>query len=233
MKLVLDLHRISKQFQKSVTSLEDVVGMYQAVLKLKGLIEALKHVETKTDHGKELVDKTYLTHFEVRIPRGFGTSLAILRVAEKDTCAIHNKRKYIELETIKSGVYFTMTTLKELAVQHQESTQAYSRTQSGLVKEVVSIASTFTPVLEALNGSLTHLDVIMSPSKPIGHSTGVMFLPWGASASKYIVKLDRHVEVEGTEVEDTVIEEIEDAAIKDAAMEIKEIEGGEVLKQAA
>ncbi|THH15823.1 hypothetical protein EW146_g4722 [Bondarzewia mesenterica] len=230
MKLVLDLHRISKQFQKSVTSLEDVVSVYQAVLKLKGLIEALKHVETKTDHGKELVDETYLMHFEQyseslekyaemveqtldlaelerhnyvikpdydeRLQKladalfavrdgldaehakvGLDLELELnkklhlensatygycFRLTKNDARAIHNKRKFIELGTIKSGVYFTTTTLKELAVQHQESTQAYSRTQSGLVKEVVSIASTYTPVLEALNGSLAHLDVILS-----------------------------------------------------------------------
>ncbi|THH10135.1 hypothetical protein EW146_g8462 [Bondarzewia mesenterica] len=70
-----------------------------------------------------------------------------------------------------------------------------------------------------------------APRKPTGHSTGVMFFMWGASASKYIVKLDKHmpapfnpqhVEVEGTEDEDMEIEKIEDAAIKNAAMEIED-----------
>ncbi|THH13398.1 hypothetical protein EW146_g6812 [Bondarzewia mesenterica] len=57
-----------------------------------------------------------------------------------------------------------------------------------------------------------------------------------------------HMEVEGTDVEDmdvegmevedmdvegTEVEEIENTAITDATMEIEEIEGGEVLKQAA
>jgi DNA mismatch repair protein MSH2 len=48
--------------------------------------------------------------------------------------------KYIELGTIKSGVYFTTKKLKALAMDYQESTNEYQRTQSGLVKEVVSIA---------------------------------------------------------------------------------------------
>lgn len=60
----------------------------------------------------------------------------------QDARAIHNKRKYIELGTVKSGVYFTTTRLKGLALEHQEATEAYARTQSGLVKEVVSIAGT-------------------------------------------------------------------------------------------
>ena len=62
-------------------------------------------------------------------------------------------------------------------MEYQEATEAYSRTQSGLVKEVVSIAclypffpfsssinvlaATYTPVLESLNGVLAHLDVIL------------------------------------------------------------------------
>lgn len=35
MKLMPDMHRISKRFQKSVASLEDVVRVYQAVLKVR------------------------------------------------------------------------------------------------------------------------------------------------------------------------------------------------------
>jgi DNA mismatch repair protein MSH2 len=62
-------------------------------------------------------------------------------------------------------------------MEYQEASEAYSRTQSGLVKEVVSIAclyfpfscrpntevfvATYTPVLESLNGVLAHLDVIL------------------------------------------------------------------------
>ena len=74
-------------------------------------------------------------------------------------------------------MYFTTTKLKNFAMEYQEATEAYSRTQSGLVKEVVSIAclypffpfsssinvlaATYTPVLESLNGVLAHLDVIL------------------------------------------------------------------------
>lgn len=63
----------------------------------------------------------------------------------QDARAISNKRKYIELGTVKSGVYFTTTKLKNFAMEYQEATQAYSRTQSGLVKEVVSIACLYSP----------------------------------------------------------------------------------------
>lgn len=88
--------------------------------------------------------------------------------------------KYIELGTIKSGVYFTTKKLKALAMDYQESTNEYQRTQSGLVKEVVSIAckilfscylaihidsflhiATYTPVLENLDLIIAQLDVII------------------------------------------------------------------------
>ena len=110
---------------------------------------------------------------------GLLTSLVYPRSlnGHQDARAISNKRKYIELGTVKSGVYFTTTKLKGFAMEYQESTEAYSRTQSGLVKEVVSIAclyspfscsltadnsaATYTPVLESLNGVLAHLDVIL------------------------------------------------------------------------
>lgn len=58
----------------------------------------------------------------------------------QDAKAIHNDKKYIELGTIKSGLFFTTKTLKNLATDHHDTTEAYSKTQSGLVKEVVNIA---------------------------------------------------------------------------------------------
>ncbi|TFY78244.1 hypothetical protein EWM64_g5769 [Hericium alpestre] len=230
MKYMPDMNRICKRFQKSVASLEDVVRVYQAVLKLAGLIETLKHVDMPTERSKELIQETYLARFEeyatsldkyaemteetldlaeldrhnyvikpdydARLKalaeklrevrdgldeehRDVGLDLGLeldkklhlensatygycMRLTKNDARAIQNKRKYIELGTTKSGVFFTTTTLKELAVEYQDATTQYSRTQSGLVKEVVRIASTYTPVLENLNGVLAHLDVILS-----------------------------------------------------------------------
>ncbi|KIP09722.1 hypothetical protein PHLGIDRAFT_300246 [Phlebiopsis gigantea 11061_1 CR5-6] len=63
LKLLPDMHRICKRFQKSVASLEDVVRVYQAVLKLEGLISNLENVDTSEEY-KTLVDETYLTKFK-------------------------------------------------------------------------------------------------------------------------------------------------------------------------
>jgi DNA mismatch repair protein MSH2 len=53
------------------------------------------------------------------------------------------------------------STLKGLAEEYKTNSQAYARAQAGLVKQVVGIAATYTPVLEGLNDVIAHLDVIL------------------------------------------------------------------------
>ncbi|KLO12951.1 DNA mismatch repair protein MSH2 [Schizopora paradoxa] len=230
LRMMPDMHRISKRFQKSVASLEDVVRVYQAVQKLSGMIEALEVVETERDSQKELVEEIYLvplrkhnenlqkysemveqtidleelsSHNFVIKPdyddrlreladklmelrdgldsehRNVGRDLDVeldkklhlensqvygycFRLTKNDAKAIHGDKKYIELGTIKSGVFFTTKKLKSIAEDYQECRDSYTKTQSGLVKEVVNIAATYTPVLEVLDDQIANLDVIIS-----------------------------------------------------------------------
>ncbi|KAN0086029.1 MutS domain V domain containing protein [Tylopilus felleus] len=230
LKLMPDLHRLSKRFKKGVASLEDVVRVYQVVLKLPGLIETLEAIQYERQAHEKLVDEVYLklfktlsdslskysdmvettldlasldTHTYTIKPaydeglqrlanklmeardgldaehRAVGKDLGLnldkklhlensatygycFRLTKNDAKAIVNSKKYIELGTVKSGVYFTTKTLKSFATDYQETNDGYQRTQSGLVKEVVNIASTYTPVLEKLDHVLAHLDVIIS-----------------------------------------------------------------------
>ncbi|CCL99791.1 uncharacterized protein FIBRA_01813 [Fibroporia radiculosa] len=231
LKMMPDMHRICKRFQKSVASLEDVVRIYQAVLKLEGLIATVEGIETVHEGYKELIEETYLTKlqesnsslskyaemveqtldldelerhnfvikpdYDARLQtladklkdlrdgldqehRDVANDLDIeidkklhlensptygycFRVTKNDSKVIaKQKKKYTELCTLKNGVFFTTRTLKELATDYQETTEMYAKTQSGLVKEVVNIASTYTPVLESWNTVLAHLDVIVS-----------------------------------------------------------------------
>ncbi|KIJ14608.1 hypothetical protein PAXINDRAFT_163339 [Paxillus involutus ATCC 200175] len=230
LKLMPDLHRLSKRFKKGVASLEDVVRVYQVVLKMPGLLETLEGIAYEHEAHRALVEDVYLgpfrllstnlskysdmvettldlasldTHTYAIKPeydeglqglatklmetrdgldaehRAAGKDLGLeldkklhlensatygycFRLTKNDAKVIGKNKKYIELGTIKSGVYFTTKTLKSLATEYQETTEEYQRTQSGLVKEVVSIASTYTPVLENLDHILAHLDVIVS-----------------------------------------------------------------------
>ncbi|EPS97986.1 hypothetical protein FOMPIDRAFT_1127467 [Fomitopsis schrenkii] len=63
LRMMPDMHRICKRFQKSVASLEDVVRIYQAVLKLEGFITTLENVDTAHEEYKALLEETYLTKF--------------------------------------------------------------------------------------------------------------------------------------------------------------------------
>ncbi|TFK39373.1 DNA mismatch repair protein MSH2 [Crucibulum laeve] len=228
MKVMPDMHRLSKRFQKSAASLEDVVRIYQVVLKLPGLIDALDGVQSEHETYIQLVEETYLKplreynlslskysemveqtldldqldHHNFVIKPDYDPRLQELskkltevrdgldeehadvgrdleleldkklhlensqvygycfRLTKNDAKGL--AKKYIELGTIKSGVFFTTKKLKSLAEDFKEYSQSYNRTQSGLVKEVVNIASTYTPVLESLDNVIAHLDVILS-----------------------------------------------------------------------
>ena len=65
LKMMPDMHRISKRFQKGVATLEDVVRVYQAVLRLPGLIQTVEDAETPSSVHKELLTRFYLTPLKV------------------------------------------------------------------------------------------------------------------------------------------------------------------------
>jgi DNA mismatch repair protein MSH2 len=81
LKVMPDLHRISKRFQKTVSKLEDVVRVYQAINKvsfitrgrffnssisqLPGIIKNLESLEAENDMLQALIESTYTHHFRV------------------------------------------------------------------------------------------------------------------------------------------------------------------------
>ncbi|THV05363.1 DNA mismatch repair protein [Dendrothele bispora CBS 962.96] len=230
LKFMPDLHRLSKRFKRGMASLEDVVRVYQVVIKLPGMIEALERVQINdiAEEFTALIQDMYVQSLkeydgnlskysemveqtldleevdkhnyvikpdydprlqelaeklaEIRddldeehqdVGRDLGLELDkklhlennptygyCFRLTKND--ARNLAKKYIELGTTKSGVFFVTENLKKLAEDYKEYSQKYQRTQSGLVKEVVNIASTYTPVLESLDNIIAHLDVIIS-----------------------------------------------------------------------
>ncbi|KIM42345.1 hypothetical protein M413DRAFT_444770 [Hebeloma cylindrosporum] len=229
LKAMPDLSRICKRFLKSKASLEDVVRVYQVVLKLPGMIETLTAVQPEEDEsGVSLIEETYLkplkeceTNLEkygemveqtLDLKELEGHNYVIkpeydprlLELAEKmgevrdgldeehektgkdlgleldkklhlennqvygycfrltKNDAKNLSKRYIELGTNKSGVFFTTTALKQHAEDFKEISATYAKTQTGLVKEVIEIAATYCPVLETLNNIVAHMDVIVS-----------------------------------------------------------------------
>ena len=84
------------------------------------------------------------------------------RLTRTEASCIRNKKQYQECSTQKNGVYFTTPTLQTMRREHDQLSENYNRTQSGLVSEVVSVAASYCPVIEKLAGVLAHLDVIVS-----------------------------------------------------------------------
>ncbi|CAG8630942.1 10407_t:CDS:10, partial [Paraglomus occultum] len=56
-----DLHRLAKRFQKGIASLQDVVRVYQVVIRLPGLINVLDSYEPIYESRKELVEEAYIS----------------------------------------------------------------------------------------------------------------------------------------------------------------------------
>ncbi|KAE8268372.1 hypothetical protein A4X09_0g3957 [Tilletia walkeri] len=225
-----DLHRISKRLQRGIASLEDVVRVYQAIMRLPKLTELLGDAETPSQkHGDllkrkftsamqghkntlqkfsdlveatldldELANHHYVVKADFRedlrqmrdeldgvrdslddVHRQAGKDLKLdiekklhlenhathgycLRVTRGDANVVKGKSQYSEIATVKGGLYFTTSKLRGLNDRFARLTSEYSEKQSGVVKEVVSIAASYCAPLEQLNVVIAELDVIIS-----------------------------------------------------------------------
>lgn len=229
LKAVPDINRIVRKFQRGFARLEDVVRVYQLVIKLPDFINALESIEDASTY-KDAIESTYLVQLrdylaslenlqelvettvdldaldnhEFIIKPDFDSSLQTIRsdledlkeainqehvkaaddlgldaekklkleehkvyghcmrVTRNEAGVLKTKSGYYELGTQKNGVYFATSAMKKLSSAFREKEKSYNSTQSGLVKEVVSIAATYCPVLETLSAVIAHLDVIVS-----------------------------------------------------------------------
>lgn len=114
----------------------------------------VEHRRVARDLNQDMEKKLFLENHRVH---GW-----CFRLTRNEAGCIRNKREYQECSTQKNGVYFTTKTMQELRREHDQLSSNYNRTQSGLVQEVVNVASSYCPVFEQLAGTLSHLDVIVS-----------------------------------------------------------------------
>ncbi|BFZ56344.1 MSH2 protein [Savitreella phatthalungensis] len=223
LKYVPDLYRLSKKFKRSGADLQDVVRLYQVVIRLPGLTQVLQdspdHVRSAfvtpideqlgslskfADLVETTVDLDALDRHEFLIKPEFDENLRILkeristleaqlhaeheavgnalnadtdkklkleqhstfgyclRLTRLEASSIRGKREYSELQTSKAGVYFTTTKLSKLSREYGDASQQYGRHQTGLVREVVTIAASYCPVVERLGAVVATLDVILA-----------------------------------------------------------------------
>lgn len=113
-----------------------------------------EHRRAGKDLNQDLDKKLFLENHRVH---GY-----CFRLTRNEAGCIRNKTAYQEISTQKNGVYFTTKALQELRREHDQSSATYNRTQTGLVSEVVSVAASYTPVIEQLAAIIAHLDVVVS-----------------------------------------------------------------------
>ncbi|KAJ2836276.1 MSH2 protein [Coemansia sp. 'formosensis'] len=222
-----DFKRLSSRFQRGFASLQDIVRVYQVVIALPGLCDALAGVgATQPLVGKyysqdllaitedlqafrslveTTVDLSMVDSHEFMLRADFDEGLQAtkaqmeeemrqildeqarvagaldleankklklerhntyghcLRVSRTDaTCLRGKSTKYVELATQKTGVFFITPALRDSSRAYRDLSDAYTKAQAALVREVIKVASSYCSVLERLNKTVAHLDVILS-----------------------------------------------------------------------
>ncbi|CAH2350962.1 DNA mismatch repair protein Msh2p [[Candida] railenensis] len=86
------------------------------------------------------------------------------RVTRTDSSILRqaSENKYIELQTVKAGIFFTTKKLRGLSNSYQDLTQEYNSKQKEVVKQILSISLTYSIALNGLSMILAHLDVMNS-----------------------------------------------------------------------
>ncbi len=145
----LDHHEfiIKPEFDESLRTIR------KRLEKLKHDMES-EHKSVGLDLNQDIDKKLFLENHRVH---GW-----CFRLTRTEAACIRNKRQYSECSTQKNGVYFTTSKMQDMRREHDQLSENYNRTQSGLVSEVVNVASSYCPVLEKLANVLAHLDVILS-----------------------------------------------------------------------
>ncbi|KAF9935116.1 MutS-like protein [Linnemannia zychae] len=64
LKMIPDLHRLAKRFQRGVASLQDVVRAYQVVIRLPAIVSTLAACETGSLEHKEIMNTEFTSPFE-------------------------------------------------------------------------------------------------------------------------------------------------------------------------
>jgi len=84
-----------------------------------------------------------------------------MRLTRIDSTKIRGMN-FIELATQKAGVLFTSSAMKSKSLAHKDVCVKYEKLQKDLVKEIISITASYFSVLELMNETIAHLDLMVS-----------------------------------------------------------------------
>jgi DNA mismatch repair protein MSH2 len=150
----IDLAELENHNYVLMPSLDDELQRFRdELIDVRDQLDA-EHRRVGRDLGLDIEKKLHLENHQV-----YRYSL---RVTKAEAGLLRGKKQYIELSTQKSGTIFTTTALKNLSEDYSRLQEEYEKKQRHLVKEVVQIASSYTPVLEVLDDLVAALDVVVS-----------------------------------------------------------------------
>ncbi|AGO10907.1 AaceriAFR603Cp [[Ashbya] aceris (nom. inval.)] len=149
----LEAYEETNEFMIKVEFNDELARIRTELVDLKDKIRTI-HLDTSDDLGFDPEKKLKLENHHVH---GW-----CMRLTRNDAKALRQHKKYLELSTVKAGIYFSTKELKLLSDEIGTLQQEYDRKQSALVKEIVTITLSYSPVLEKLSLVLANLDVLCS-----------------------------------------------------------------------
>ncbi|EPY52880.1 MutS protein 2 [Schizosaccharomyces cryophilus OY26] len=133
---------------------EELLDLRQRLEELENSIFD-EHKQAGVDLQQDTEKKLHLEQHHL-----YGWCLRLTRA--EAGCLRGRSSRYSELSTQKNGVYFTTKRLHNLNSTYMDYQKSYRYHQNGLAREVIKIAATYSPPLEAVGQIVSHLDVITS-----------------------------------------------------------------------
>ncbi|KAI3403505.2 MSH2 [Candida oxycetoniae] len=187
-KLLQDQSELSDKYwlepiKKSYAALVKFQELVETTVDLKGLHDLHSNFDIRPEFDSSLIDinerknksmdKIKQSHAEAADDLNMDPDKKLklenhqvhgycMRLTRNDSVVLRNNRKYIEIQTVKAGVYFTTTELRKQAQVYAQSCDDYNCKQRELIREVISIALTYRSLFLKLSLDLSHLDVILS-----------------------------------------------------------------------
>ncbi|CEP63431.1 mismatch repair ATPase MSH2 LALA0_S08e02300g [Lachancea lanzarotensis] len=149
----LDAYESTNEFMIKVDFNEDLAKIRGDLDSLKDKIKTI-HLDAAEELGFDPEKKLKLENHH--------THGWCMRLTRNDGKELRQHKKFLELTTVKAGIYFSTKELKQISEQTALLQKEYDRLQFDLVKEIVQITLTYTPVLEKLSIVLAKLDVLSS-----------------------------------------------------------------------
>ncbi|OWB81117.1 hypothetical protein B5S32_g5474 [[Candida] boidinii] len=142
------------------------------LLKINEMIQSTKdkifriHQDASDDLNMEIDKKLKLENHHIH---GW-----CFRLTRTDSNVLRGNKKYKELSTVKAGIFFTTSSLSQLSSQIIEYENDYKKVQETVVKEIITISSTYSPIFINLNILLSKLDVLNS----FAHISSISPIPY-------------------------------------------------------